>query len=124
MGSGKQRWERRRYVGDAEVRISFDERKDSYSGEVHVAGKKIWAFEGVGLGGGLRLAVDAPEAWDRAAVAACVFGTWARGDGYPSREDARTIEYALLAAIDGSSNENKYLVRRSQNRGPSYGPYA
>ena len=121
MGKHGPKWERRRYVGEAEVRLLWDDRKD-YCGEIHVGSEKVWAFECINLGGAHAKAVDADESWDKAAVAACVFGSSVGGDGDPSRETARTIEDAILAAITGGK-ENGYLVRRSQNRGPNYGPY-
>lgn len=118
-----RKWERHRFVGDARVSLSWNDAADAYEGEIRVAGKTLWEFSGLRLGGAYgHLAVDGPEAFDRAAVAACAFGTSPSVEDGPTREVAGTIEDATLAALDGGGNENRYYVRR-QEKGPSYGPY-
>lgn len=114
-----------RYIGDAVVKITYDDRTDAYKGTVS-AGGYTWRFDGLhNPPAGIftknrqRVGVDHPLAYDAAAASAVSFGSYFsshnRGDDVPDWAPPPHVADAIEEAVGWAQDDRgTYEVRRKR----------
>ena len=114
----KRRHETRRYCGSLLILIGYDDVKGCYFGSVITSNGKVWRFDDLRNPRAYQGAVDSKEAFDMAAEAAVVFGSYYTSNNRPMYDEG--LEgYPTAEIADEISEQAEYsdcdvVIRRSK----------